>query len=204
MTGTTDQRSSMQLKKVRVTTDAIVAAAQRAMSEHGLDITVEEIAAHAEVGRRTVFRHFATREKLIRAALAAGYADFFESLPHYDGAEWENWLAELARRVHRQTAAAGRIIWHLRTRRLPPLLAAAHDENLRALHELFATVTATLWSAAGGTGTPPDQLRRTVAAHLSPLFTQAVLLDAHGDPEFAAEITTTAVSATLYRLLDDR
>lgn len=204
MTGTTDQRSSVQLTRVRVTTDAIIAAAQRAMYEHGLDITVEEIAAHAEVGRRTVFRHFATREKLIRDALAAGYADFFDSLPQYDGSDWENWLAELTRRVHRQAAAAGRIIWHLRTRRLPPLLAAAHDENLRALHELFTTITGTLWSAAGGTGAPPDQLRRTVAAHLSPLFTQAVLLDAEGDPDFAADIATTAVTATLYRLRDDR
>lgn len=204
MTGTTDQRSSVQVKRVRVTTDAIIAAAQHAMFEHGLDITVEEIAARAEVGRRTVFRHFATREKLIGAALAAGYTDFFDSLPRYDGTGWENWLAELTRRVHRQTAAAGRIIWHLRTRRLPPLLAAAHDAHLHGLHQLFTTITGTLWAAAGGAGPPPDQLRRTVAAHLSPLFTQAVLLDAEGDPEFAAEIATTAVTATLYRLLDDR
>ncbi|MGW6331739.1 hypothetical protein [Nocardia rhamnosiphila] len=30
------------------------------------------------------------------------------------------------------------------------------------------------------------------------------VLDAEGDPEFAAEIATTAVTATLHRLLDDR
>lgn len=204
MTGPTQQHSSVQPRRVRATTEAIIDAAQRVMQEHGLDITVDEIAALAGVGRRTVFRHFATRETLIQVAIDAGFADFFGSLPPYDRSDWEVWLAELALRVHRRTAAAGRIIWHLRTRRLPPQLAKAHAEHLATLHQLFATIAATLWGAAGGTGPPPDQLRRTVAAHLSPLFTQAVLLDAEGAPEFAADIATTAITATLHQLLGER
>jgi len=204
MTGPTEQRSAAQLRRTRVTTDAIVDAARRAMFEHGLDVTVEEIAALAGVGRRTVFRHFATRENLIQVALAAGFADFSDSLPPYDGTDWKVWLSELARRVHQRTAEAGRIIWHLRTRRLPPQLANTHAEQLLTLHQLFTTIAATLWEAAGGAGPPPEQLRRTVAAHLSPLFTQAVLLDAEGAPEFAAEIATTAITATLHQLLGDR
>ncbi|MGW5382341.1 TetR/AcrR family transcriptional regulator [Nocardia sp. NPDC003963] len=204
MTGTTDQRGSTRSGRAQGTTDAIVDAAQRALREHGLDVTVAEIATHAGVGRRTVFRHFTTREDLIRAAIAAGFADFTGALPRYDGTDWQRWLAELARRVHRGSAEAGRIIWHLRTRRLPPGLAAAHDEQLRALHELFTTITGAAWAAAGGVGSAPEQLRRTVAAHLSPLFTQAVLLDAEGTPEFAADIATTAIVATLNRLLDVR
>ncbi|NUS94910.1 MAG: TetR/AcrR family transcriptional regulator [Nocardia sp.] len=204
MTGTTDQPVSGSSRRMRATTDAIVDAARRAMHEHGLDVTVDEIAILAGVGRRTVFRHFATRESLIQAAIAAGFADFSDSLPAYDGTGWQRWLTELVGQVHQRTADAGRIIRHLRTRRLPPGLAAVHEENLLALHHMYATVTGTLWTAAGGSGTPPEQLRRTVAAHLSPLFTQAVLLDAEGTPEFAAEMATTAVTATLYRLLDDR
>ncbi|GGL31677.1 TetR/AcrR family transcriptional regulator [Nocardia jinanensis] len=204
MTGTTDQHSSARPGRTRATTEAIVDAARHAMHEHGLDVTVGEIATLAGVGRRTVFRHFTTRENLIQAAIAAGFADFSGSLPHYDGTEWQRWLAELVLQVHRRTTEAGRIIWHLRTRRLPPGLAAAHDEQLLALHQLFTTITGTVWEVAGGTGTPPEQLRRTVAAHLSPLFTQAVLLDAEGTPEFAADIATTAIVATLNRLLDVR
>ncbi|WP_327151862.1 TetR/AcrR family transcriptional regulator [Nocardia sp. NBC_01329] len=203
MTGTAERHSSVPSRRTRATTDAIVDAARRAMHEHGLDVTVDEIAALAGVGRRTVFRHFATRENLIQVAMAAGFADFSDSLPHYDGTDWQQWLTELVRQVHHRTAEAGRTIRHLRTRRLPPGLAAAHDENLAALHQLFTAVTGTVWAAAGGSGTPPEQLRRTVAAHLSPLFTQAVLLDAEGTPEFAAEIATAAITATLYRLLDN-
>lgn len=204
VTRTTARPSGVQQKKMQVTTDAIVHAAQRAMDEHGLDVTVEEIAALAEVGRRTVFRHFATREDLIQAALTADFADFFGSLPRYDGADWQVWLADLERRVHRRTAEAGLVISHLRTRRLPPRLADAYREHLQALHRMFATITSTLWEAAGGEGPPPDRLRRTVAAHSSPLFTQAVLLDAEAGPEFAAEIATTAITATVHALLDDR
>ncbi|WP_040789348.1 TetR/AcrR family transcriptional regulator [Nocardia paucivorans] len=200
-TRTTARHSVMRQKRLQVTTDAIVQAAQRAMDEHGLDVTVDEIAALAGVGRRTVFRHFPTREDLIQAAVTADFADFFGSLPPYEGTDWENWLADLARRVHRRTAEAGRVISHLRTRRLPPRLADAYHEHLRALHRMFTTITTTLWEAADGEGTPPDRLRRTVAAHLSPLFTQAVLLDAEGTPEFAAEMASTAIIATVRGLL---
>ncbi|WP_051161794.1 TetR/AcrR family transcriptional regulator [Nocardia brevicatena] len=204
VTRTTAHHSVGQRKKVQVTTDAIVNAAQRAMDEHGLDVTVDEIAALAGVGRRTVFRHFATREDLIQAAVTADFADFFGSLPPYDGIDWKVWLADLARRVHQRTAEAGRVISHLRTRRLSPRLAEAYGEHLQALQRMFATITTTLWEAAGGEDPPPDRLRRTVAAHLSPLFTQAVLLDAEGAPEFAADIATTAIIATVHELLGDR
>jgi AcrR family transcriptional regulator len=202
--GTTERRSAVQVKKMRVTTDAIVDATQRAMYEHGLDVTIDEIATIAEVSRRTVFRHFATRENLIQTAIAAGFADFFDSLPRYSGTDWKVWLADLARRVHQRTAEAGRVIWHLRTRRLPPQLADAYGEHLQALQHMFATITTTLWEAAGGDGSPPDQLRQTVAAHMSPLFTQAVLLDALGTPRFAAEIATTAITAAVDELLRGR
>lgn len=202
--GSTDQDSSGPPKRTRATTDAIVDAARRAIHEHGLDVTVDEIAALAGVGRRTVFRHFATRESLIQEAIAAGRTDFSDSLPDYDGTDWQRWLTELVRQVHHRTAEAGRIIRHLRTRRLTPGLAATHAENLAELHRLFTAVTGTVWTAAGGSGTPPEQLRRTVAAHLSPLFTQAVILDAEGTPDLAADLATTAITATLYRLLDNR
>ncbi|WP_210747314.1 TetR/AcrR family transcriptional regulator [Nocardia speluncae] len=200
MTGTIEPADPVRVRRVRVTTDAILGAARHAMREHGLDVTVEEIADLAQVGRRTVFRHFATRDDLIRAAIAANFAAYFDAIPAYDGTDWERWLDDLAHRVHRRAAEAGLVIWHLRARRLPPRLAAAYRDHLHALHSLFATTTATLWHAAGGPGAPPDRLRRTVAAHLSPLFTQAVLLDAEGTPEFAAESATAAITAAVHRL----
>ena len=201
VTETTERRSAVARQKLQVTVDALILAAQRGMQEHGLDVTVDQIADLAEVGRRTVFRHFASREDLLQAAIAARFADFFGSMPCYSGSDWQGWLSELARLIHHTTANSGRLIWELRTRRLPPRLAAAYGEHRQALQLMFATTAATLWEAAGGKGTPPDQLRQTVATHLSPLFTQTVLLDADGTPELAAELATTAITATTRQLL---
>jgi hypothetical protein len=59
---------------------------------------------------------------------------------------------------------------------------------------LFAATASTLWEAAGGVRVPPDRLRHSVCAHLSPLFTQAVLLDADGSPELAAQLAADAIT----------
>src|ERR1700745_2437733 len=79
---------TLQQQKQQVTVDALIDAAQRGMIEHGLDVTVETIADLAGVGRRTVFRHFATREDLLHAALDAAYAEYVRALPQYSGGDW--------------------------------------------------------------------------------------------------------------------
>jgi hypothetical protein len=53
----------------------------------------------------------------------------------------------------------------------------------------------------GGDGAAPEPLRQAIAAHLSPLFSQAVLLDAGATPERAADMTTSAFPATVRCLL---
>ncbi|MGF6886705.1 AcrR family transcriptional regulator [Nocardia sp. GAS34] len=194
-------RTSVQRQKQQVTVDALIDAARRGMNEHGLDVTVDDIAALAEVGRRTVFRHFATREDLLQAALAAYNAEFMRSLPGYSGGDWLAWLADLARVAHQDAANAGRLVWDLRMRRLPPRLMASYTEHRQDLDNLLGTTATTLWQAAGGDGAAPQQLRQVVAAHLSPLFTQVILLDADGTPELAADMATDAITATVRQLL---
>ncbi len=197
----TDRLTSVQRQKQQVTVDALIDAARRGMNEHGLDITVDDIAALAGVGRRTVFRHFATREDLLQAALAAYNAEYMRSLPGYSGGDWLAWLADLARVAHQDAASAGRLVWDLRMRRLPPRLMASYTEHRQDLDNLLGTTATTLWQAAGGDGAAPQQLRQVVAAHLSPLFTQVVLLDADGTPELAADMATDAITATVRQLL---
>jgi len=204
VTDATDQLTKVQRLKRQVTIDALLDAARRGMIEHGLDVTVDDIAMLAEVGRRTVFRYFPTREDLLHAALAAASADYVRSLPPYRGGDWLAWLAELARVTHHAAAGAGRLVWELTTRRLSPRLQQAYTEYRQALQHLFARTAATLWQAAGGDGVPPPQLRQAVAAHLSPIFTQAVLLDAEGTPDLAAEMATTAIAATVRQQLSHR
>jgi AcrR family transcriptional regulator len=200
-TDTTRRMSALQRQRRRLTVDAIVQAARRAMSERGLDVTVDEIATLAEVGRATVFRHFPTRDDLLQAAIEAIGDDYLRSLPAYPGGDWRAWLTELTRVAHRSAVVAGRLVVELRTRRLPPRLAAAVAEQRQALKQMYATTAATLWEAAGGHGPPPPQLRQTVAVHLSPLFVQIVLDDADASAEHGVELATTAIAGTLHQIL---
>ncbi len=47
--------------------DKIVAAARDAFSEEGLDAQIEDVARRAGVGVGTVYRHFPTKDALVRA-----------------------------------------------------------------------------------------------------------------------------------------
>jgi AcrR family transcriptional regulator len=190
------ERTTLQLQKQQVTIDALIDAARRAMIEHGLDVTVEDIATVAGVGRRTVFRHFANREDLLHAALDRSFASYVSALPEYSGGDWLAWITELAVVSHRAAANAGRLLWDLRTRRLPPRLIEQPDR----IQGVFRGISETLWQASGGDGAAPQELHQAVAAHLSPMFTQAVLLDADGTPELAAELATSAIAATVREL----
>ena len=189
-----ERANTLRQQRQQVTADALVEAARRAMIEHGLDVTVDDIARLAGVGRRTVFRYFATREDLLRAALDKSFAAYVSALPEYGGGDWLEWITQLTLVSHRSVANAGRLLWELRTRRVPV-------DTWKGVQRVFDDVTATVWRAAGGGGRPPRELRQTVAAHLSPMFTQAVLLDAGGTPELAAELAAGAIAATLRQLL---
>ncbi|MFL4901984.1 TetR/AcrR family transcriptional regulator [Streptomyces sp. MMS24-I2-30] len=202
--GPTGPQTTLQRQKRQVTVDALVHAAQRGLTEYGFDVTVDDIAALADVGRRTVFRHFATRDDLLLAALAASTEEHMRGIPQYPGGDWEAWLAEVTAVMHRVAADAGRLSWEARTRRLPPRLAASVAENRGAIERVHAGIAAILWEAAGGRGTPPERLRRIMAVHLNPLFTHTVVHEAGGTAELAAELAANAIATAVRRLLDDR
>jgi AcrR family transcriptional regulator len=187
----------LQQKHQQLTANALIGAAERGLITHGLDVTIEEIAALAGVGRRTVFRHFATRDELLDCALDAGLAAGVDVLPEYHGGDWLPWLADVALAWHTGCATWRRAIWDLRTRPLPPRLVRHRDEPRRQL----AGFVQKLWEAAGGEGPAPDSLACVFAIHMSPLFMQIVLLEVEGTPELAAELATTAIGATLREML---
>ncbi|MDT8915906.1 helix-turn-helix domain-containing protein [Amycolatopsis sp. PS_44_ISF1] len=201
MTNNTPELTQVQQQRRQTTVDALLQAAQRGLIDHGLDVSMDDIAQLAEVGRRTVFRYFATREDLLSEAIATASAGYLDAVADCSGEDWRAWLADFALVMHERAARAGRLYWEFASRRLPERLAQAYAEHRQALQRLFDTVTVTVWSGAGGEGTAPEELRQTVAAHLSPMFTQAVLLDAGGTPELAAKVATNAIAGATRRLV---
>ena len=146
-------------EKRQATLARILRLARLFVADHGLDVTVEEIAEAAGVSRRTLFRHFPTRDQLIAAAISAGLERYGELLPSYSGGDWRTWLGELCRAVHRMNDSCGPGFWELATRHdLPPELSAIEQERRRARREVMTALATTLWSAAGG---PAGLLRQS-------------------------------------------
>jgi AcrR family transcriptional regulator len=56
----------------------VLAAARETFAEYGLDAQVDDVAGCAGVGVGTVYRHFPTKEALVEAVAAAGYAEICE------------------------------------------------------------------------------------------------------------------------------
>lgn len=68
--------------------ERVLAAARETFADDGLDAQMDDIARRAGVGVGTVYRHFPTKEALLEAVAAAGYAEICaiarESLEHDD------------------------------------------------------------------------------------------------------------------------
>ena len=92
----------------------VLRAARKVLAERGLATTVDEVAVAAGVSRRTVFRHFTTREQLLADAIRDGLRSYAGHLPRAErGTDIEEWLTEILVAAHRLNAKNGRIYWEL-------------------------------------------------------------------------------------------
>lgn len=55
--------------------DRLLAVAQQAVTEHGADLSLRDVARRAEVGLGTLYRHFPTREALLEALLRTSFEE---------------------------------------------------------------------------------------------------------------------------------
>lgn len=188
--------------KRRAAVDHILAAARRLVLSRGLDVTMDDLAEVSGASRRTLFRHFAGRDKLIAAAFDAGIVDYRHRLPRYDG-DLTGWLRATCESAHRMNATIGPGFFELASRQdLSPELAAAEAKRLEEFRGAMTDISVTLWRAAGGQGDPPPSLSATVCAHLSPHFTAALLIDAGQTWSAAAELAYLAIDAAVRRAVD--
>ncbi|GAA1757432.1 TetR/AcrR family transcriptional regulator [Agromyces humatus] len=65
----------------------LLSEARRLFAERGIDAPLDELAARAGVGAGTVYRHFASRDALVRELYDTAVADLHEFAPEILGAE---------------------------------------------------------------------------------------------------------------------
>jgi AcrR family transcriptional regulator len=189
--------------KRQATVDRVVTAARRLLGERGVDVTMDEIALAAGVGRRTVFRHFPSRDALLAVALRSGIRLYGEHIPSYDGGDWGDWLRALCLSVHRMHDSYGPGYWELTTRRdLPEEIAAAEASRRQLRRAAMDRFAATLWSSAGGIGATPAEVAAMVVSHLSVHFTVAVTADTDLTWRDAAELSRLAIASSVRAALE--
>ncbi|WP_329459463.1 TetR/AcrR family transcriptional regulator [Streptomyces sp. NBC_01497] len=185
----------------------ILRAAGTVLSRRGLAATVDDVADVACVSRRTVFRHFATREGLFAAAIRSGVHRYAEQLPPppEDG-DLRGWLVEVLTVTHRLNARNGRVYWELAALEpeaaLSPELLGAATERRESRRAFAAEVTTRLWHARGGADAAPPWLVDAVAVHLSGFTTQSLAGDFGRTPEEVAEVSARVLEACLRSVLE--
>jgi AcrR family transcriptional regulator len=184
--------------KRQATVDHILTLARRSVLQNGLDVTMDQLAEVTGVSRRTLFRLFESREKLLGAAFEAGMSGYLRGLPAYQAGDPADWLRDTCDTAHRMNSTIGPGFFELASRRnLPADLAAAERRRRNDFRGAMADIAATLWRSAGGRDAAPDTLVTTVTAHLSPHFTAALIVDADHDWQAAADLAYRAISAAL-------
>lgn len=179
----------------------ILRAARIVLAERGLAATVDHVAEAANVNRRTVFRHFTTRDGLFAAAIRDGvhrYALHIPPPPEDD--DLRGWLLDLLLVTHRLNARNGRVYWELAALEPDDLtgeLAKAAEERRESRRNFAVRVTARIWQARGGPGSPPTWLVDAVAVHLSTFTTQALAGDFGRTPDQVARVSAQVLEATL-------
>jgi AcrR family transcriptional regulator len=193
--------SSLTGEQRAVARQRILRAAGAALAARGLAATVDDVAEAAGVSRRTIFRHFATRDALFVEVIQAGVRRYAEQLPEPpDGGDLHAWLAELLAVTHRLNARNGRVFWDLvgvRAEDLSPDLAAAAAECRDSRNRFASAVTEFLWQARGGPGAPPPWLTDAVAVQLSGFTTQSLAGDLDRSPDQVAAVSAQVIEAAL-------
>ena len=179
--------------KRQATVGIVLRAARQLLMARGLDVTMDDIAEAAGVSRRTLFRHFESRERLVAESLEAGIQLYGELLPSFEGV-WIAWLRAVCNAAHEMQASYGPGYWELISRTdLPPEIAAVEERRGLRRRKAMDRIARHLWQEAGGMGDPPAMIIACVGAHLSARFTAAVTNDVGQPCRIAADLAYSAI-----------
>jgi AcrR family transcriptional regulator len=186
--------------KRQAVVEHVLTTARHLVIDNGLGVTMDQIAVRTGVSRRTLFRLFDNRDRLIVEAFKVAQDTFIDALPHYDG-DIESWLRATCDVAHRMNSRAGPGYWELTSRSdLPPDLAELEQLRGRQHRHEMSQIAQVLWRAATGEPETPAQLVAAVSAHLSAYFTGAVMNDTGETWQTAADLAYDAILAALRQL----
>jgi AcrR family transcriptional regulator len=158
---------------------------------------MDDIAEAAGVGRRTLFRHFESRERLLAQALESGMQHYGDHLPPFEG-DWHEWLHATCRAAREMQAGYGPGYWELVSRvDLAPEIAAVEADRRRRRRKVMERIADKAWTAAGGSGPAPTSVRAAATSHLSARFTAAVIEDAGQSWTVAADQAESAITGAI-------
>ncbi len=179
---------------------AILEAAVDLLLTKGPDVTVSEIAERSSIGRRTIFRYFATKDDLLADAADMRTRHYGDVIPPRDGRDVDEWLEAVARAVHTENlllaptflevARRGKeISWNSKWEARPD--HATRTEHIQA-------VTSETWSASGGRGPVPKLVSDAFVFHLCIFGSVALRHHCHYDVDEMARLTAMTLLAFVH------
>ena len=178
----------------------ILRAAGLVLAARGLAATVDDVAEAAGVSRRTIFRHFVTRDALFVAVIRAGIRRYGEQIRPPEDDDLRGWLRELLAVTHKLNTGNGRVFWDLvgvQAAGLSEDLAMVAAECRDSRNRFAVSVTELLWQARGGAARPPQWLVDAVAVQLSGFTTQSLAGDLGRSPDAVAGVAARVIEAAL-------
>lgn len=185
--------------------DRILDAARVIGAKHGLSLRMADVAEEAGVSKRTLFRHFGTREELIRQTFQLGLDGYAQRVPRpQQGEEPRAWLERGLVRVHQLNSHIGRLWWDLASHVVDTdevdLDAAFNQASRSAIVERFATDA---WEVFGNTGSPPSWLKQTFGVQMSAFATRVLTDDYECTLDEAGQVTARALEAVITQARSD-
>ena len=181
----------------------ILRAAGEVLATRGLTATMDDVAEVAGVNRRTVFRHFATRDGLFAQAILAGVHRYAEHLPAApETGDLRAWLRELLLVTHRLNADNGRVFWEIAALPTSPLLRTRRRRagEPQGAQQLRGQGDRPPLAGQGRQRQTTEWLVDAVAVQLSGFTTQSLSGDLGRSPADVADVAARVIEAVRFAL----
>jgi len=178
---------------------ALIDAAAELLLERGARMTLDDVAARAKVGRRTIFRYFATKDELIAAAIGLAVRTHGEGLPARDDRSVDAWLTDIANRTHEHNLriAPAYLELILRQSEIPSIDAFLERPGRRRRHQAMEALATEVWLARGGEGPAPQAIADLFALHLSVFASEALRFHLLADIDRMTQLTVDTLLTTI-------